>query len=141
MSHATVDRREFLKTGAAAGATLLIGLYLPAFDPRPRPRPPPAHPPEPVKPNAWIQLGPAGPAAQAPPRVSAAAAPDAGTGPTGQGQRHGRLRHGRARARNAVRRGGALPRVRRTREGVRPRPCPRRAGRATRGPSLERRRG
>ncbi|PYP07835.1 MAG: hypothetical protein DMD56_14150 [Gemmatimonadetes bacterium] len=39
MSHATVDRREFLKTGAAAGATLLIGLYLPAFDPRPRPRP------------------------------------------------------------------------------------------------------
>src|SRR5947207_13353530 len=60
MSHATVDRREFLKTGAAAGATLLIGLYLPAFDPRPRPRPAPAHPPEPFKPNAWIEIGPDG---------------------------------------------------------------------------------
>src|SRR5437762_14269033 len=60
MSHATVDRREFLKTGAAAGATLLIGLYLPAFDPRPRPRPAPAHPPEPFKPNAWVEIGPDG---------------------------------------------------------------------------------
>ena len=60
MSHATVDRREFLKTGAAAGATLLIGLYLPAFDPRPRPRPAPAHPPEPFKPNAWIEIAPDG---------------------------------------------------------------------------------
>src|SRR5438067_9296896 len=58
MSHATVDRREFLKTGAAAGATLLIGLYLPAFDPRPRPAP--AHAPEPFKPNAWIEIGPDG---------------------------------------------------------------------------------
>src|SRR5436309_497762 len=53
MSHGTVDRREFLKTGAAAGATLLIGLYLPAFDPRPAP----AHAPEPFKPNAWIEIG------------------------------------------------------------------------------------
>ena len=60
MSYATVDRREFLTTGAAAGATLLIGLYLPAFDPRPRPRPAPAHPPEPFKPNAWIEIGPDG---------------------------------------------------------------------------------
>src|SRR5207249_8492653 len=60
MSHATVDRREFLKTGAAAGATLLIGLYLPAFDPGPRPRPAPAHAPEPFKPNAWIEIGPDG---------------------------------------------------------------------------------
>src|SRR5439155_605005 len=42
------------------GATLLIGLYLPAFDPRPRPRPAPAHPPEPFKPNAWIEIGPDG---------------------------------------------------------------------------------
>jgi len=53
MSHGTVDRREFLKTGGAAGATLLIGLYLPAFDPRPAP----AHAPEPFKPNAWIEIG------------------------------------------------------------------------------------
>src|SRR5207249_8653887 len=58
MSHATVDRREFLKAGAAAGATLLIGLYLPAFDPRPRPAP--SHAPEPFKPNAWIEIGPDG---------------------------------------------------------------------------------
>src|SRR5436309_3109140 len=51
MNHTTVDRREFLKTGAAAGATLLIGLYLPAFDPRPAPAP------APFKPNAWIEVG------------------------------------------------------------------------------------
>ena len=39
MSHATVDRREFLKTGAAAGASFVIGLYLPAFDRGARPEP------------------------------------------------------------------------------------------------------
>src|SRR5213596_3239948 len=54
MSHATVDRREFLKTGAAAGATFVIGLYLPAFDRGAR------HAPEAFKPNAWIEIGPDG---------------------------------------------------------------------------------
>jgi isoquinoline 1-oxidoreductase beta subunit len=57
MSHATVNRREFLKTGAAAGATLVIGLYLPAFDPRA------AHATSaraPFKPNAWIEIRPDG---------------------------------------------------------------------------------
>src|SRR5438046_4371338 len=57
MSHATVNRREFLKTGAAAGASLVIGLYLPAFDPR-APRTPAA--PGPYKPNAWIEIAPDG---------------------------------------------------------------------------------
>src|SRR5438309_387502 len=57
MSHAIVNRREFLKTGAAAGATLVIGLYLPAVDPRG------SHAPaarEPFKPNAWIEIRPDG---------------------------------------------------------------------------------
>src|SRR5256885_10340394 len=57
MSHATVNRREFLKTGAAAGAGLVIGLYLPAFDPGA------SHAPaarEPFKPNAWIEIRPDG---------------------------------------------------------------------------------
>jgi len=57
MSHATVNRREFLKTGAAAGAGLVVGLYLPAFDPRA------SHAPaagEPFKPNAWIEIRPDG---------------------------------------------------------------------------------
>jgi len=57
MSHATVNRREFLKTGAAAGATLVIGLYLPALDPRA------SHAPaarQPFKPNAWIEIRPDG---------------------------------------------------------------------------------
>src|SRR2546421_7609520 len=57
MSHATVNRREFLKTGAAAGAGLVIGLYLPAFDPR-APHAPAA--PGPFKPNAWIEIAPDG---------------------------------------------------------------------------------
>jgi isoquinoline 1-oxidoreductase subunit beta len=57
MSHATVNRREFLKTGAAAGATLVIGLYLPAFDPRAAHAP---AAPEPFKPNAWIEIQPDG---------------------------------------------------------------------------------
>jgi isoquinoline 1-oxidoreductase subunit beta len=57
MSHATVNRREFLKTGAAAGASLAIGLYLPAFDPSA------SHAPaarQPFKPNAWIEIRPDG---------------------------------------------------------------------------------
>src|SRR5439155_748824 len=57
MSHATVNRREFLKTGAAAGATLVIGLYLPALDPRTSHAP---AAPEPFKPNAWIEIRPDG---------------------------------------------------------------------------------
>ncbi len=57
MSHATVDRREFLKTGATVGATLVLGLYLPAFDPRGAPAP---AAPAPFKPNAWIEIGPDG---------------------------------------------------------------------------------
>jgi len=57
MSHAIVNRREFLKTGAATGATLVIGLYLPAFHPRG------SHAPvarELFKPNAWIEIRPDG---------------------------------------------------------------------------------
>src|SRR2546423_3581117 len=57
MSQATVNRREFLKTGAAAGASLVIGLYLPAFDPR---APHAAAAPGPFKPNAWIEIAPDG---------------------------------------------------------------------------------
>src|SRR5947208_16842356 len=57
MSHAIVNRRDFLKTGAAAGATLVIGLYLPAFDPRGSHTP---VAPDPFKPNAWIELRPDG---------------------------------------------------------------------------------
>src|SRR5438445_11528578 len=57
MNHAIVNRRDFLKTGAAAGATLVIGLYLPAVDPRG------SHAPaarEPFKPNAWLEISPDG---------------------------------------------------------------------------------
>src|SRR2546423_4596642 len=57
MSHAIVTRREFLKTSAAAGATLVRGLSPPAFDPRG------SHAPaarEPFKPNAWIEIRPDG---------------------------------------------------------------------------------
>src|SRR3989475_10329484 len=57
MSHAIVNRREFLKTGAAAGATLVIGLYLPAVDPRG------SHAPAargPFKPHARIEIRPHG---------------------------------------------------------------------------------
>src|SRR3989475_6140663 len=55
MSHATVNRREFLKTGAAAGASLVIGLYLPTFDPSASHA---AAAREPFKPNAWIEIRP-----------------------------------------------------------------------------------
>src|SRR6059058_4585153 len=57
MSHATVNRREFLTTGAAAGASLVIGLCLPAFDPR---SPLARAAPGPFKPNAWIEIAPDG---------------------------------------------------------------------------------
>ena len=52
MSRATVNRREFLATGAAAGAGLLIGFRLPAWDR--------AAAPQPFKPNAWIEIRPDG---------------------------------------------------------------------------------
>jgi hypothetical protein len=32
MTHVTMNRREFLETGVAAGASLLIGFHLPAFE-------------------------------------------------------------------------------------------------------------
>jgi len=57
MSHATVNRREFLKTGAAAGTSFVIGLYLPAFDPSATHA---AAAREPFKPNAWIEIRPDG---------------------------------------------------------------------------------
>jgi len=55
MSHASLNRREFLKTGGAAGATLVIGLYLPAFEREP---PHAAAAPQPFRPNAWIAIDP-----------------------------------------------------------------------------------
>src|SRR5256886_7234274 len=57
MGPATVNRRELLKTGAAAGAGLVTGLCLPAFDPR---APHAAAAPGPFKPNAWIEIAPDG---------------------------------------------------------------------------------
>jgi isoquinoline 1-oxidoreductase beta subunit len=57
MTHRTISRREFLETGAAAGATLVIGFYLPALERR-SPHAPPAG--EPFKPNAWIEIRPDG---------------------------------------------------------------------------------
>jgi isoquinoline 1-oxidoreductase subunit beta len=57
MTHRTVSRREFLETGAAAGATLVIGFYLPAFERHA------SHTPAalaPFKPNAWIEIRPDG---------------------------------------------------------------------------------
>src|SRR5690348_12576678 len=62
MSYASLNRREFLKTGAAAGATLGIGLYRPAFalEPAHAVAALPPLPPQPFKPNAWIEIGPDG---------------------------------------------------------------------------------
>jgi isoquinoline 1-oxidoreductase beta subunit len=57
MTDRTVNRREFLRTGAAAGAVLVIGLYLPAFERRSRDAPPSLAP---FKPNAWIEIRPDG---------------------------------------------------------------------------------
>ena len=53
MARATVTRREFLKTGAAAGTTLVIGFYLPALEREARGAP---EPPAPFRPNAWIEI-------------------------------------------------------------------------------------
>src|SRR3989441_9620882 len=55
MSHASLNRREFLKTGGAAAATLVIGLYLPAFELEPAHA---AAAPQPFRPNAWIEILP-----------------------------------------------------------------------------------
>src|SRR5256884_2025404 len=57
MRHAIVNRGEFLKPGAAAGAGLVVGLYLPAFEPRASQAPAAC---EPFKPNAWIEIRPDG---------------------------------------------------------------------------------
>src|SRR5881394_2422456 len=51
MSCAIINRREFLETGVAAGASLLIGFHLPAFD---------RGAAKPFKPNAWIEIRPDG---------------------------------------------------------------------------------
>ena len=51
MSRTTINRREFLETGVAAGASLLIGFHLPAFD---------RGAAKPFKPNAWIEIRPDG---------------------------------------------------------------------------------
>jgi len=57
MDRATINRREFLETGVAAGASLLISFHLPAFD---RGTVHPAAPPPSFKPNAWIEIRPDG---------------------------------------------------------------------------------
>jgi len=51
VTHATMNRREFLETGVAAGASLLIGFHLPAFD---------RSATQSFKPNAWIEIKPDG---------------------------------------------------------------------------------
>ena len=51
MSRPTINRREFLETGVAAGASLLIGFHLPAFD---------RGAAKPFKPNTWIEIRPDG---------------------------------------------------------------------------------
>jgi len=58
MARAIVTRRDFLKTGAAAGATLVIGVYLPALDRRGAAAA--ALPAAPFKPNVWIEIQPDG---------------------------------------------------------------------------------
>jgi isoquinoline 1-oxidoreductase subunit beta len=51
MTPATMKRREFLETGVAAGASLLIGFHLPAFE---------RGATQSFKPNAWIEIRPDG---------------------------------------------------------------------------------
>ena len=53
MNPATVNRREFLSTGAAVGTTLVVGFYLPAFERRTSPATPTAGS---FKPNAWLEI-------------------------------------------------------------------------------------
>src|SRR2546428_11416174 len=58
MTHVNVSRREFLKTGTAAGASLLIGFHFPP--PPATPPPPSPSPTVPFKPNAWLEISPDG---------------------------------------------------------------------------------
>jgi len=51
MAHTTQTRREFLKTSATVGATLVIGFRVPALDRRRAPS---------FKPNAWLEILPDG---------------------------------------------------------------------------------
>src|SRR2546425_4133734 len=57
MAHVNLGRREFLKTGAVAGASLVIGFHFPAFTTSHRPSPSPAVV---FKPNAWLEISPDG---------------------------------------------------------------------------------
>lgn len=57
MTRATVSRRDFLKTGAAAGTTLVVGFYLPGLA---REATAPWTLPKPFRPNAWIEIQPDG---------------------------------------------------------------------------------
>lgn len=54
MAQVGVDRREFLKTGAAAGASLFVGFHLPLPDREPWATT--AASGAPFKPNAWIEI-------------------------------------------------------------------------------------
>ena len=58
MTHVNVSRREFLKTGTAAGASLLIGFHFPP--PLATSHPPSPSPTVPFKPNAWLEISPDG---------------------------------------------------------------------------------
>jgi isoquinoline 1-oxidoreductase beta subunit len=57
MTHANLGRREFLKAGAVAGASLVIGFHFPA---RTTSHPPSPSPTVPFKPNAWLEIAPDG---------------------------------------------------------------------------------
>ncbi|PYP70431.1 MAG: hypothetical protein DMD41_14910, partial [Gemmatimonadetes bacterium] len=58
MTHVNVSRREFLKTGTVAGASLLIGFHFPP--PLATSHPPSPSPTVPFKPNAWLEISPDG---------------------------------------------------------------------------------
>ncbi|HJQ66425.1 MAG TPA: molybdopterin cofactor-binding domain-containing protein, partial [Gemmatimonadales bacterium] len=53
MAHAALSRREFLRTGATAGATLVIGFYLPSSG---RAIGQSTESPDAFKPNAWLEV-------------------------------------------------------------------------------------